>query len=62
MSSSQRQLFVILNICFNVIIRKCRAVFVSVGYRLAPENRWPAPAEDCLAVTNWVLKHKDQIG
>lgn len=48
--------------CCKALSMKCRAVFVSVGYRLAPENRWPIPAEDCLTVTKWVLGHKDQIG
>ena len=35
------------------------AVVVSVGYRLAPEHRWPTAAEDLYAVTRWV---SEQLG
>jgi len=38
------------------------AVVVSVGYRLAPEHRWPAAAEDVLAVAQWAARNADALG
>lgn len=38
------------------------AVVVSVGYRLAPENRWPAAAEDVFAVAQWAARNADALG
>ncbi|HKH52223.1 MAG TPA: alpha/beta hydrolase [Mycobacterium sp.] len=38
------------------------AVVVSVAYRLAPEDRWPAAAEDVFAVTQWAARNADALG
>ncbi|XP_031283285.1 probable carboxylesterase 11 isoform X2 [Pistacia vera] len=38
------------------ISRLCDVIVVAVGYRLAPENRYPAAFEDGLKVLNWLGK------
>ena len=38
------------------------AVVVSVGYRLAPEHRFPAQLDDAVEAWTWLLDHADGLG
>ena len=47
---------------------RCRAVadgarctVASVDYRMAPENAYPVPAEDCYAALTWLVDHADEL-
>ncbi|NXI09921.1 ADCL3 protein, partial [Irena cyanogastra] len=44
------------------IARESESVVVSVGYRLAPEHKYPAAYEDCLSATQHFLQHLQHYG
>jgi cation diffusion facilitator CzcD-associated flavoprotein CzcO/acetyl esterase/lipase len=42
--------------------RRSGMIFVSVGYRHAPEHRFPAAAEDGYAAARWIAAHAAELG
>jgi acetyl esterase/lipase len=46
----------------STICERVDAVVVSVEYRLAPENPYPAPVEDCYAGLVWMARHAAGLG
>jgi acetyl esterase/lipase len=43
-----------------ILCQKLQCVVVSVEYRLAPENPYPAPIDDCYAALEWMaLNHRE---
>ena len=45
-----------------MLTNAARCVTVSVGYRLAPEHKFPAAVEDCYAGTAWAAAHAEELG
>jgi acetyl esterase len=44
------------------ICHEVGAVVLSVGYRLAPESRWPGPVDDALAAVRWAAARVPELG
>ncbi len=44
------------------VAAKVGCVVVSVGYRLAPENPYPAGLDDCYAALCWTATHATELG
>ena len=44
------------------LANESECIVVNVDYRLAPEHRFPAAYDDCLAVTRWAHQNIDQLG
>ncbi|OLB80353.1 MAG: alpha/beta hydrolase [Actinobacteria bacterium 13_2_20CM_2_71_6] len=48
-------------ICRSLANAACCMV-VTVGYRLAPEDKFPAAVEDCDAAVRWIVAQADELG
>lgn len=44
------------------IAKKCNSLVVSVGYRLAPEYKFPTPVYDCYDALDWTAENCEKLG
>jgi acetyl esterase len=44
------------------LANSCGAIVVAIDYRLAPEHRYPAAADDAYAATRWIAERSHELG
>ena|SRR5438874_5552876 len=44
------------------VANRCECIVVSVAYRLAPDDKYPAAPDDAYAATKWVAENASKIG
>ena len=45
-----------------IMANESGCLVIAVNYRLAPEHRFPAAVDDCLATVRWVFAHASELG
>lgn len=50
------------DVTLRAIANRCDCLIVSVAYRLAPANPFPAATDDAYAATKWIAEHAAEIG
>lgn len=43
------------------LCKQSDCIFFSIGYRLAPENKYPAGVNDCITATQWIYDNADKL-
>lgn len=44
------------------VCQECNAIVVDVGYRLAPEYKYPIPVTDCWDAFKWTAQNAEKLG